>query len=356
MRRPHCSRLVHAGVGIIALLAVGSAGACDSEPPAQPTPTATATGSPIDDSEAGPEDQTGCDRTTLPTRTADPYLVAINGGDPSGRYLVGEAEDGVVVWDDAVPTFTTYGDKAALVDINTSGHAVGWFYTGNFGALRAATYVDGTWHELKGDGGRALGINEHGLIAGVIWFYTNVQWPVVWSSPTAEPHQLPLPAGSHEGMVAEIGDDGTVAGSAVIPGVGVRPVLWRPDGTLRELTGLLPDTGPDGEALFDVYPQDMRGDWMLLNASFPEGRSAYFVLNLATEAIRWLPAGFAAAAVNVHGWVVGGGPQGAARIDSEGTIMSLPGTNGGVDVATISDDGRTVGGYLSEAPFLWRCA
>jgi hypothetical protein len=95
---------------------------------------------------------------------------------------------------------------------------------------------------------------------------------------------------------------------------------------------------------------------MLLNASFPEGRSAYFVLTLATEAIRWLPAGFAAAAVNVHGWVVGGGPQGAARIDSEGTIMSLPGTDGGVDVATISDDGRTVGGYLSEAPFLWRCA
>lgn len=312
-----------------------------------------------------------CTVEQLPVPSGLPSAL-ISGGDPTGKYFVGRSypQGGgyqAVIWHDGVGKEVPLpGDlEESLHDVNASGTAVGWSYIGENTPM-PYVYRDGKVTQLPGvQMGSAYAINKGGAIVG-----EDGAHPLLWTSPTANPTRLPVPAGTLTATATDIDDDGTVVGTLD----NKVPYVWLPDGTHHALR--LPDT--DGKT-FEGRIFHIRNGWVIGVANEAGAGKAASGAKLAqgmVQPIRWnlrtgemLQVGQldkSADAVNALGWQTGLGKQGGAKLLAGDKLIALPGlAPAGADYLadlanTLSDDGRTIGGQSDDAngkiqPVLWHC-
>nr|BFE71632.1 hypothetical protein GCM10020092_049330 [Actinoplanes digitatis] len=184
--------------------------------------------------------------------------IQVTGSDPTGRYVAGRANpvadmrSTVVVWHDNRIARIVKKDRLELTDFTTKGVGVGYEVDGT----RAYVYTDGTLTPLKGDRLTADAINEAGVIVG-----TSAVRPVRWASATADPEPLPLPAGTAQGVVSGLAEDGTIVGRVDLD-IGY---LWLPDGTHRPIAA--PEI--DGVPARGFVPVELRNGWIYGDAMVP---------------------------------------------------------------------------------------
>jgi hypothetical protein len=312
---------------------------------------------------------TACTVTRLPSDGARQSFVT--GGDPSGRYLVGQiygSKKPVVVWKDGrIDTRPAVPGTAnrALRDLNTAGVGVA---TSNDAHDRQRSYVyrDGRFTKLPGGESDAVAINDAGAIAGTL----GADRPALWPSPTAAPVALKLPPGASIGGVYGIDEDGTVLGGVGQPATDLTGYLWLPDGAGRRMP--LPTV--DGKAANFFWPESISDGWVagraVLDADDGSRRFAWYRYRVATNRYEPLPdrAGMPAR-VAANGWVAGVGGDGnvediSARVTvfSDAGVLTLPKyrTDREYTVTSYSADGLVIGGS-SAAPglvnraLMWRC-
>jgi hypothetical protein len=144
----------------------------------------------------------------------------VNGGAPTGRYLVGVGDGTGLVWRDGRVTSIDAAPLAPAIrvdfnDINSHGVVVGERMTdSNTFHTDAFVYRAGRFTLLRapdpGDVTQAVAINSRGEIVGNAYFAA--AWhPVVWREDRpGSVRVLPIPAGG--GYAGDIDDDGTVVG------------------------------------------------------------------------------------------------------------------------------------------------
>lgn len=377
-RRRRVRRIVAAGSAAVAVLGVAAAtyiglgrdsGTIPDVVVASPSPT-----------ESGLAFPTSCTVELLPTPDGYPPKATVTGMDPTGRFILGRAYPGdgrpnVLVWDNGVVAAAHMpGSEPTLTDVNTAGIAVGYTVYAD-DTFQAFFYRDGVLTKLA-DRASAFQINEAGAILGQLGHGTTWQ-PVVWPSASAQPVTLELPSDLPIAIPVQLFDDGTVIGYAtdLTGNVGVRrPVLWHPDGSRVDLQWpALP--GPDGKPL-SVYRLDPgRGDWAVVEAYSEQTTfRATYVWNVRTGETR--PLAQAADLVGARAWSIERGGGSDDSLVSEHRSLTLPRLAGaehdGVDtrgitlrVTAISDDGRVIGGYVTDInatfgyddmrPLAWRC-
>jgi hypothetical protein len=224
-------------VACLAVVTIGANAACDEVADAPPGPGPSRSVARESTSPTVAATFAGiCEVARLPQTSK-----AIAGGDsnasdvdPTGRFIVGyEATSpqstAPILWDNGVPIRVPVpGDQAFVFGVNSRGVAVGRTHVS--GKDAAWVYHDGTVTLPKG-GFQAVMVGEGGHIVG-----HNGQGTVLWSTPTAEPVVLEVPAGWHA-SAGTVMPDGTVVGyvmpASAEPGSAVGAVgrLWRPDGT-----------------------------------------------------------------------------------------------------------------------------
>ncbi|GAA2884552.1 hypothetical protein Acy02nite_17770 [Actinoplanes cyaneus] len=331
--------------------------------PAQPAATTTTTATAV-------KAPASCTIERLPVPDGA-RAALVFGADPTGKFFVGRSYPKAggyqaVIWHNGVAEEVPLpGDEEELLhDVNTSGTAVGWSYIGENTPM-PFVFRDGKVTQLPGvSSGSAYAINRDGKIVG-----DDGAHPLLWSSPSAGPTQLPVPAGTQTAIATDIDDDGTVIGTLD----NKVPYVWLPDGTHHALR--LPDT--DGKR-FEGRLFHLRNGWAVGVANEAGGKSASGEKKAQgkVEAIRWnvrtgemtVVGQFdkSADAVNAMGWQTGVGKQGGAKLLADEHLIALPGLApaGGdrlADLAnTLSDDGRTIGGQSDDAndniqPVLWHC-
>jgi hypothetical protein len=303
---------------------------------------------------------TSCTVTVLPADGARQAFVT--GGDPSGHYLVGQiygSRKPVVVWKDGkiAARLTMPGaSNRALRDLNSTG--VGIATSTDAGDTpRSYLYRDGRFSPLKGGESTAVAINDAGAVAGVL----GTARPAVWSSPTAAPVRLKLPAGATTGDVYGIDEDGTVLGAVGRSNSEFTGYLWLPDGTGRRMP--LPTV--EGERANYFWPESIRNGWVAGRAvaeSSDGGQSfTWYRYRVATNHYEPLPevAGMSSR-VAANGWVVG--VNGSVTVFSDAGVLTLPSyrTDEDYNVTSFSTDGLVVGGTSAAAdlvnrPLMWRC-
>lgn len=384
-RRRRVRQGVAAGTALVAVLATVTVITryADGQQQFLPAPvvaaTSTVSAAPVP---TGPALPTRCTPQRLPIPDGYPKKAVVNGGDPTGRFIVGRVyptamQPQPVIWDNGAPTVLNMpGLDADLYDINSSGVAVGFAFVSD---LKTAAYVyhDGQRTRLKGDNAQALAINESGVIVGTLGTLDkdglSLTRPVVWRSPSAEPEALPLPPGFSLGYPAAIEDDGTIVGGAMRELFDPERVLmWGPDGSMVDVTDRISTTDAAGRTVNVSKVWDYRAGWLLVNRQLPrELPGSSYLFNVRTGEGRTLRTG-SARLVNPNSWVVRGGGRGSpATIESAQEMVALPdlpGVQYGRDTSTwissYSDDGRTIGGYLSlmgnavddsNIPVVWHC-
>jgi hypothetical protein len=336
----------------------------DAAPPAPPAPKAcTLSKLPIPDGRA---------------------MALVTGGDPTGRFLLGRtypppASAGggmdlhIVIWDRLQPTMVAVpGDDQSLIDINTSGVAVGnSFDPGE----TAYFYRDGRVGRLPGGQGVAVrAINDAGTVVGS----GDHGQPLIWHSVDQSPVALPLPPDAVTGVAFDIDEDGTVIGAVGRDRFTTRPYVWLPNGTGRELaipadlaaSASVPAFPPSADGrkagtrsvpLAIVY--NIRNGWITGRIGMTPVR-----WNLRSGEVRTFPefAGMADG-VNRHGWQVGIDRQGRAMLVSDAGPVILPDlathTAGGLQNIpnTVSDDGTVIGGQSDDRDdviraVVWTCS
>jgi uncharacterized membrane protein len=365
----------YAGAATVTALAVAGAsvagGVFD-----QAAPQVGASGAPPVTAPAAPAPPTSCTLERLAVPDNAP-MALVSGADPSGRYLVGRSYPKAggyqaVIWHDGTARKVMLpGDaEESLPDVNSSGTAVGWSYEGsdgNVGPVVPYVYRDGTVSKLPGARrGSAYAINDAGAIVGD----DDAGHALLWSSATAQPVRLPVPAGTKEAVAIDIDEDGTVAGTID----NARPYVWFPDGTHRQLA--MPEL--DGKPAVTARVFGIRNGWATGVATNGEGRKGdpEAMARGKVRGVRWnirtgevsLVAGLqgGADAVNAHGWQVGTDQQGRAVLVADGATVALPalpdqkpGTLTNIP-NTLSDDGRTIAGQSDDAtgtiqPVVWHC-
>jgi hypothetical protein len=323
-----------------------------------------------------------CTVTRLPTPDGYPLKAVVMGMDPTGRFILGRAYPGdgrpnMLVWDNGVVDAARMpGSEPQLVDVNSSGLAVGYTVYAD-DTFQAFVYRDGVLTKLA-DNASAWQVNEAGAILGQFGFGTTWQ-PVLWPSVSAQPIPLQLPADLPHALPAQLTDDGTVIGIVYrtdSPGGVFRatqPALWHADGTRVDLQWPAVD-GPDSEPRSDYQLSEGRGDWVVLAAGGnPAAGSAQYVWNVRTGEIR--PLAEAAELIGARAWSAAANSRlpDATLVSAEGslTLPRLPEIDYGdpletsVAVRGISEDGRTITGYLTRLqatfgyddnlPLVWHC-
>jgi hypothetical protein len=158
-------------------------------------------------------------------------------------------ESAPVLWRDGQPTTLAIPLQAAApASVNRDGVVVGTGYDAAQEMPVGWWWQDGQYHLLPaGPGDVALpsAVSDSGAVAGVLIAdeehsdgpgADEDERPAVWSTVTAAPRELSLPAGARGGHAFAIGADGTIGGVAL--GDGGMPVLWAPDGTPKVLPAL----------------------------------------------------------------------------------------------------------------------
>jgi uncharacterized membrane protein len=371
-RRRVRRRVGYAGAAAVTALAVAGAsvaGGLVSHAPPLAAATGTRTTAPA------PAPPTSCTLNRLPVPDNAP-MALVSGADPTGRYIVGRSYPKAggyqaVIWHDGkAQKVMLPGDlEESLQDVNSTGTAVGWSYTGGSEADTGPipyVYQDGKVSKLPGvRRGAAHGINDAGAIVGDDDTGHTV---LVWPSATAAPNRLPLPAGTSQATATDIDEDGTTVGTIN----NERPYVWFPDGTHREL----PMPGIDGKPAMTATVFSIRNGWATGVATNGLGRKGSPTKDARTEAVRWnvrtgevrvfggLQMG--AGTTNAQGWQVGTDNQGRAVLVAGAATVVLPDLTshqpGGLSniATTLSDDGRTVGGQSDDATgtiqaVVWRC-
>jgi hypothetical protein len=309
------------------------------------------------------------DRLPVPAGATESYVLD---ADPTGRYLVGVARTAsrswTLLWDNGrLTVLDPPSAESDSVVVNSSGVVAGSGYQ------VAWVYRNGRFTRLPGPAVDVVDINEHGDILGTDRTRevnggaskrpteSTQEQPVIW--PSDAPGTVRTLAGPDGADAAAIDDDGTVVGTRIADAWDSRGLVWSPDGSLRELP-VPAGFGPASAA------HAVRDGWVLgwyqqagQNSTVPARWS------LRTGEIRPLDALPYTTAVNRHGWVAGFVRDGAGfetpAILVDGRVVTMPAdpqavpSKEGPVAATISDDGRVVGGNLmtGEAGFAvrWTC-
>lgn len=159
-------------------------------------------------------------------------------------------ESAPVLWRNGQATALSVPLQAvAPAAVNKDGVVVGTGYDPNQEMLVGWWWQNGQYHPLPvspGDVAMPSAVSDGGVVAGVLVANEDHadgpgadedEHPAVWSSVSAAPRELPLPAGARGGHAFAVGPDGTVGGVALGDDGGT-PVLWAPDGTPKVLPAL----------------------------------------------------------------------------------------------------------------------
>jgi hypothetical protein len=193
------------------------------------------------------------------------------GVDPTGRRIIGDADNRTILWTDGQPTLLP-AEAVGAEAVNSSGTVVGTVMTG--GGNHAWVYREGRVSRLpvpSGGAAEQVSINEAGDIAGTL----SRTSPIVWPADRPGTYTvLDAPAAS---VVSVIGDNGVMVG--YVEGVG--PYRWDTDGSGRPLA-LLPGVAT-GSAV------DLAGNWAtgLLEWSTSEPVAGFSIPPGGLAAVRW---------------------------------------------------------------------
>lgn len=330
--------------------AAQSASASSSPPPKVRKPPLTG---------AAPAPPTQCQLSPLPMPAGMGGLESIvTGADPSGKIIVGRVNLGdgdkqAIMWRDGkVEKLPLIGGDPALNDVDAAGTAVGVEY-GEAGQLPVA-YRDGAVKRMSAElggttGGEARGINEAGVVAGMIVNYRTPPVAVRWASIDARPEALPLPPGVDIATARDIDEDGTIVGFL---GEQTTPYVWFADGEHHPLP--LPPL--DGKPATGGDAMSIRNGWVSGMATYGMGRYRAVRWNVHTGEVTLFPdIETRAAGVNAHGWQVGSGKDGNGILRTDRGALTLPGLTGrnpallGVIAKTVSDDARTIAGQSTDS-------
>ena len=199
---------------------------------------------------------------------------AVDGGDSTGRWLIGSADAltpqrSTLVWHDA-ELVTDLLAAGNVSDINSSGIGIGSALVQGRGG--AFVVQDGRIRPLPGGAGTGVAINDAGVIAGTLG-QGDKERPARWRTPDSPPEVLDAVG---RARVVDIAPDGTIAiivfgpftvAPAQVEG-GPQPVLressytalWTPDGKVQAVTR--PD-GVDFQAIGFAY------GWLYGGSGFP---------------------------------------------------------------------------------------
>lgn len=338
---------------VVAVAGLGTGGLIAAAPADQAKPQPTVTPGPK--TVAVP---THCESNELPVPPG--YASSwVNGGDHTGRYVVGGATRGGhsvgLIWDAGVPSVADLpGDQDQLQDVNTAGLAVGRSTLNNH--VVAWAVQDGVVSRLKGTDASAAGVDPRGRIVG--WVDHK---PAVWDSVTAQPRFLPVPSGVRGGSATSIDDDGTILGNLTVGSAATSTYVWRGTGVPTPLPA--PDIGLGPQT--SSFAGRLRGGWTVGSVTYgSQGRPA--VWNVRTGEAHIIEVVGYPTAVNARGWILG---QTATayylNVGQKRIELALPGPADDSSVAAdlVSDDGTVVaseyrepaGQQLSHA-LLWRCS
>lgn len=353
----------------------------DAAPPVALEPATSATPSPDTPVKpAPPAFPVSCTSRMLP-KPPGATDVFIERGEPSGRYLVGGYADArgnrrPLLWDNgSLVTIDPPGQDTTSIVVNEQGVVAGtssttvegkldfynWVY--RRGAIELITEVGHGMVEYRG----VIDINARSdvLLDSRIRMSPPAehQGPAIWSG--GRLRELAAPSGFRDVSANSFDDDGTVVGRHLLEDghAGERTLVWTPDGKVKEFKA------PNGFGPAGVLRQ-VRGGWVVGHFQAP-GKPDHEPTELVGDlgSGSFAPAGITMAfGMNRHGWVAGfdAGPQRTQipAIAGDGKKLVLPIPSGAkpadeVSAASISDDGRTVGGTImsgdQHTPVVWTC-
>jgi probable HAF family extracellular repeat protein len=276
-----------------------------------------------------------CPLTVLPV-PAGTFRSGVTAGDPTGRYLIGDAAVSVdgqttlvsLLWRGGrlVDLRTPY-PQPILVDVNAAGTVVGHSVTES--RTTAFRYQHGRFTTLPGlnpeDGTAAVAVNGRGDVLGYSVEPDLDRHVVLWPAHRPRsPRELVAPVTLN---AVDLDDDGTALGSNV--GAQANTYLWTPDGTARQVRG------PSGST--DVLAVAIRRGWLggidnhSTTGDIVAWRTRGGPVNTAPNVIVYT--------VNGHGDL---GLQDA--IDRRrGGLITVPGLGGPTGVTVLSDRGPAAG-------------
>jgi hypothetical protein len=332
-----------------------------------PTPTVSASSAPT---------SLTCVEQRLPV--PDRRLSTSATGEPSGRYIEGNVYSSAghlaeaVIWDNGKvsATFSIPGasDDAGLVDISSTGVAIGTSYSGE--SERSWIYQDGKVSRLAGPAGAgAVAINDQGIVVGGLQPPgSGDETPIVWRTPTSTAKRLPLPSNSSGGEAEDIDADGTIVGTLYLTknrGAD-EGVAWLPDGTIRILP--LPDIkGVNGLQIRQIHDGIISAKAEIITENVSEFLPVTY--DLKTGVYTQLPVDtMLMQASNARGWVIGSDGRGEEIIlwtPATGAITLKSGypLNSPLAITSITDDGHTIIGTDTAKkngkgvyfPVAWNC-
>jgi hypothetical protein len=303
-------------------------------------------------------------------------LVGGNGGDPTGRYLIGRSyphggnHEQPLIWDNGVPhKVPIKGDDADLSAVSSNGTAVGESFSGE--TQSAFIYRTGKVSKLGGlTNVGPVAVNNAGTVAGARNDH-NTNLPIVWRTPSSPAMYLPLPGSKWRGSPDAVLDDGTIVGTVMptFDSMTSQTIIWHADGTFR----LLPQpTVPGVTGINGFWIGDVRGNVAFGRAvvNTKAGTAFYSIaqdLNSGVVTALGDPH-FGLVAGNANHWLVGmaagvTSPVPALWTPSTG-IVKLPTlakkTGIGDEAAYISDDGKVIAGQNTDKngvirAVVWRC-
>ena len=314
-----------------------------------------------------------CTAKTLPGLPNEPG-VALLGGEPTGRHLVGvnERDSGQprpVLWTDGVPsTFAIPGGFLTGIAVNSVGVVAGSTYDEAGTSFKVWTYYHGQVSIVMdsrkvSDARPVVAINTRGDIllgngpAGQPLLRLAGRRPVL--------RELPAPDGATEVFPMDLSEDGTVVGYT---DDSDSAVVWRPGQAVRRLPA-------PGEG-WSTMAWRVRGEWVVgagqKTASYDPATGTYanralLRWNLGTDELTQVTGTDSAKGVTSQGWMLRETEESKGSIDINGTLVALPTVTDGPPindptVSFISDDGRVVGGgsrYVSngrELAIAWSCS
>ncbi|MCQ4205669.1 hypothetical protein [Streptomyces longispororuber] len=240
LTRTRCVRLVL----VAAVLGLGAG----LTPPAAPASAAPALASGASAGEACPRQMLGAPAGTRRAGIAD--------ADPTGRFQAGYVEDAsfisrLALWTDGVAQPQTLGaEHPGVTGVNSHGDMVGSDFFPEGGG-RGWSYRNGEFNTLPGLSAGASGfpaaVNAEGTAAGSS-LDGGAFLPVLWA-PDGAVRQLALPEGDTRGQAQDIDDDGTVVGWASTDAGVTHAVRWLPDGSVERLPGTPPQDGSRATAV-----------------------------------------------------------------------------------------------------------
>jgi hypothetical protein len=289
--------------------------------------------------------------------------VQISGADPSGRYLVGTAQDGsgqlhLVRWDGGTPADLGIAHSGGAA-VNRHGDVVGAEYDVTVNGYHPWRYHAGQFVALPvlnaGHGGYPAAITPDGTVVGTADDPTgNLTQPVVWSA-AGEIRALALPAGDNYGTVVDADTDGSFVGVTGFDPrdtsfVSAQPTVWNPDGTVRRLLAL-PGTDPQrtgrplgvaGGAVVGVETSSAGQQWL----RWPRGGGEPTVR----------PGTGYPLLMNKRGAVVFTEPPGAFALLRGGTVhvLTSPEPSIGRSVSAVTNTNQVYGRF-DDQPVRWDC-